>query len=342
MYQKQIPVVVFNDTRVDRHHGCARVMGAVEHLSAINGFRILKTSPAHHCWKDDPEILAAVDQAKLLIVNGEGTIHHDREAGRRLLEVAAFARSKGIPSALINAGWEANGKEFQGLVRHFSLVSMRDSTSSEELSLAGVRSRVVPDLSLYLETDSLGNDKTLSRIGYVDCVNRFTALEIDEICRAMKGRSLSILYSEPGLFGYLMFIRQVIAQADLSSPATLSRLVMMRHRIWRASTQDTSQFLQRLSRVKLLVSGRFHACTLALLTETPFVSMASNTQKITSLIKDAGLAEWRGQIGLQQDELLAALERGWSARECEAIADYVASTRTLADQLFRDMRELVS
>jgi polysaccharide pyruvyl transferase WcaK-like protein len=116
----------------------------------------------------------------------------------------------------------------------------------------------------------------------------------------------------------------------------------MRHKIHSNSTEDTLRFLEQLSRLRLLVSGRFHACTLALITDTPFVAMASNTKKIESFIKDVGLESWRSEIELRPGDIHEAMERGWSGQERESISEYLAHARQSTETLFRDLRALLT
>jgi polysaccharide pyruvyl transferase WcaK-like protein len=225
-------------------------------------------------------------------------------------------------------------------VKHFTLVSVRDSGSAGELREVGMDCRIVPDLSLYTPAGEPGTARG-SDVGFVDSVDRFTALDIDRLCMERGGHTLSIFYLEQGVSGYLGFIRQGVAKSDLRSPATLAQLVRMRHRIYRGSTEDTEAFLHQLSGLRLLVSGRFHACTLALLVDTPFVALTSNTRKIESLIRDAGLEKWRCAADVASIDIDAAVRQGWSAAERESIADYVASSRDSAERLFREMRALL-
>lgn len=334
-----LPVCILNDTRVDRHHGCERVMGAIEALVARHGMQVTGSCPAHADWRQEPRFLQALESARLVIVNGEGTLHHDRPAARRLLEIGAHARAAGVPAVLVNAGWEANGPALLAMLRDFALVSLRDSASAEAVRAGGQSCRVVPDLSLYGPAPQAGAPAR-ERVVFTDSVDRFKAVDLERCRREVGGDTLSIIFPPPGAAGYLRFLRQGFAARDALTPAQLLRIVRLRHRLCRNSFTRTEPFLSALGRYRLLVSGRFHACTLALITGTPFVSVPSNTGKIGTLVADAGLAPWRASTTLDAHSIAQASAAGWSPQEREAIASHVAAARSGAEQLFRDIRAL--
>jgi polysaccharide pyruvyl transferase WcaK-like protein len=334
-----LPVCILNDTRVDRHHGCERVMGAIETLVARHGMQVVGSCPAHADWRQQPQFLKALETARLVIVNGEGTLHHDRPAARRLLEIGAYARAAGVPAVLLNAGWEANGPELLALLRDFALVCLRDSASAEAVRTGGHAGRVVPDLSLYGPAPQAAAP-TRERIVFTDSVDRFKAVDLERCRREVGGDTLSIVFPPPGAAGYLRFLRQGFAARDALRPAQFLRIVRLRQRLCRNSFTRTEPFLSALGRYRLLVSGRFHACTLALITGTPFVSVPSNTGKIGTLVADAGLAPWRASTTLDARSIAQASAAGWSPQEREAIAAHVAAARSGAEQLFRDIRAL--
>lgn len=333
-------VVVLNDTRVDRHHGCERVMGAMETLLARNGMDAVGMCPSHQDWQQDGTFLKALERARMVVVNGEGTIHHDRPAGRKLLEIGAYARARGIPAVLVNAGWEANGPEMLRMLGDFAVVSVRDSASANAVRASGRSCRIVPDLSLYGPAPPRPPLETRQGIAFTDSVDRFKSVALEQCRRRLDGHTLSILFPPPGAVGYLRFVREGFAARDALTPRVLLRILRLRHRLCQNSFACTQPFLAALSRFRLLVSGRFHACTLALITGTPFISVPSNTGKIATLIADAGLESWRATALIDPSSIAAANASGWSAREREAIDAYIDTARSGADRLFMEIRGL--
>lgn len=334
-----IPVIVLNDTRVDQHHGCSRVMSAIESLLTQVGGQIVACVPAHTDWRVNPYLLATAASARLVLVNGEGTIHHDRPAGRLLLEAGAWAKSRGIPVALVNAGWEDNGHDFLRLARDFSLVAVRDTRSAMQLREGGVACRIVPDLSLY---GSSSRHATMPRAGtvFTDSVDRAATVRLDLLRRRLAADFLPIQFGNPGLRGSYQFVRGGIGFGDLAHPIFAMRMIRARRSLLRRQVPDPDRFVEKLARRELLVSGRFHACTLALKAGTPFVAIASNTAKISALVEAAGLAPWRVDASLAPTDIESARSQGWLPCELDAISAYLSDAKSEAEGLFADIRRL--
>lgn len=340
----RIPVLVVNDTRVDNHHGCFSVMTAITQLLDANGMVPVAFWPAHAEWRGNAEFDGALGRAALVIVNGEGTIHHDLPAGRRLLEVAAAVRAVGKPVALINTGWEANGPELTDMLQDFDLIAVRDTRSAGFIDKASDKVRVVPDLSFYYagttaQTLCDPDPGDRSGIGFTDNVDRKKALYLEQLRQAVKGQTLSIVHGDKG--GYLQFLRDGLSlRQDIIKPRFALGLLGLRHRLWAARHLDTPAFLTQLAKLQLAVSGRFHTCTLAVAVGTPFVAQSSNTGKIAALAHDAGLAEWRTSGDLNPNDIAEAAKQGWSTAEIENRTAYLGVAKTKAETLFLDLRGL--
>lgn len=339
-------VLVVNDTRVDRHHGCQAVMGTISSLLRRNRMEPVLFWPAHTDWRRDrafEETLASVD---LVLINGEGTIHHDRQAGRQLLELGARARAEDVPVALINAGWEANGPDLVSLLDDFDLVAARDSRSAERMRAGGATVQVVPDLSLWFARAQgiiPHGSGPRAGIGVTDNVDRFKALTLERVRSDCGGQLVSIVHGGPGPVGWIRFLREGVALSrDLRHPARLSALLRLRHRLWWQGSADSQRFLTGLGTLKLLVSGRFHACTLALAAGTPLIAQASNTDKIAALFHDAHLDSWRHEGALDAARVHEASERGWAEKEFRNLCDYLDEASTSAETLFSDLATLAT
>lgn len=333
-------VIILNDTRVDRHHGCSSVMRVLETGLVEAGFRIAATVPAHADWAHDAGFQSALPSVRLLVVNGEGTLHHDRSAGLRLLEAGRHARKHGLATALINAGWEANGRAYAEAVRDFDIVSARDSRSAAALRGVGIDCGVVPDLSLCTSTPPESGDR--QGVAYTDSVDPDVTLVLDSLRRAAAGQVLSIHDVDPGREFAWPFLRAVIGRKDLSRPARALALLRARRAQWRSSAMGADAFLKRIAGFELLVSGRFHACTLALVAGTPFVAAGTNSQKIESLVEDSGLAVWRAHSELSPAALRDAAREGWTRDEKAAVELFIQNARDRAAGLFHELRKLVA
>lgn len=330
------PVVIFNDTRVDLHHGCTRVMSAIESLVVKHGGHVLATIPAHMDWKTNEAILVLVRLARLVIVNGEGTIHHDSPAGRRLLQVGGVARREGVPAVLLNCGWQDNGAELTAMLDDFALVSARDRMSANQMGVAGCR--LVPDLSLYLPGEGVAAPR--EGIAFTDSVIRPVALGLEWLRQKCDGKTSSIQHVGRGPLALYRFFRSYVGAADLRHPAFLAAMLALRYRQYRAQVMDVEEYLRQLAGLELLVSGRFHSCTLSMVVGTPFVAVESNSHKICALVRDAGLSAWRIAPTLTPGLVAEARATGWESAERISLKDYLDQARASADALFSDMARL--
>jgi hypothetical protein len=329
------PVMVANDTRVDRHHGCTAVMTVLERLLESRGMTVAGRLPAHADWKKDPDFTRKLASVRLLVVNGEGTIHHDSPAGRRLLELGAAAREAGVQVALINTGWEANGPELTAMLADFDLVAARDTASAARMRAGASSVRVVPDLSLCIDPPPHGIGRC--GIGITDNVDRLKALQLGRLRRKVGGRWVSIHQTTQ----WPAFLRGGLSlRADLRDPRRTANILAQRHGIWKVSHDDLAQFVENLAGLELLIAGRFHACTLALVSGTPFVAQASNTGKIAALISDAGLDSIRASLPETPADYEEMLGAGWSAAETDARCAYLDFARSGAASLALDLRAL--
>jgi hypothetical protein len=126
-------VCVLNDTFKGKattgggHFGCELVMRTLYRKLKDGGHEVVQSIGSdQHSFAINPE-------ADLVIVNGEGSIHHNKR--RELIDVAKIA-----PSILINAVWQESSTA--GL-EHFKYISVRESSS---LQAIGGKVDIVPDL----------------------------------------------------------------------------------------------------------------------------------------------------------------------------------------------------
>jgi hypothetical protein len=333
------PVVLINDTRADLHHGCWRVMRTLEGQLNRVGLDVIARAPAHADWRKDPAIGEALARAALVVVNGEGTIHHDRPAGAALLAVGAAARAAGAPAALINASWDANGPAFARALADFALVSVRESRSAAQIEAAGLTARVVPDLSLF---EPVPPPAARSGVGFTDSVLRGVALALEAARKRLGGLALPIHFNAPGLKGSLRNLRDGVARRDLADPAFLLRSIAARL-AWRAAeTQGEADYMAKVAALELLVTGRFHAATFALAAGTPVLAVESNTHKIGATFDDAGLASWRRIAPADLDKDLLSRAARWEPQEEAALADFLADGRRRTTALFDDLARLAA
>lgn len=334
MQSTPVRAVLLNDTRVDHHHGSSTVVESIHCLCARAGIDILAAAPAHTHWRLDGEVMAAMPAASLVIVNGEGTIHHDRPAGRWLLEAASFARANGKRAALVNTTWQANGPDFTALARAFDLVAVRENASAAELAAGDITARVVPDLALYHQPPDAGRR---SGVAYTDCVVGPRALAIYRRMWRAGAEPLSMYHDYRSLRHFAQSVRRFLPGWSCLDPITA--IAALRGALVDRSAQlpDREALLRKLSSKELIVTGRFHMLVFAIATRTPFLAIESNTHKLGATLADSGLGAWR-RVAPEDlgPELLRRAAR-WAPGEPERLEAFIDRSRTAMERLFADL-----
>jgi hypothetical protein len=114
-------------------------MQSMRELCAAHDMELIGTIPHDDCRAGRPD-RALLEAADLVLVNGEGNLHHDHRAD--LLRIA-----KEFPCALINTVFEKNTRHLEFLP-DFLYVSARESCSVAALADAGYAADLVPDVIL--------------------------------------------------------------------------------------------------------------------------------------------------------------------------------------------------
>jgi len=127
-------VVLVNDTSLwNNHFGCQLVGQTIREQLARCGHELIHSAPLF--FKEHDEKYFA--KADLVLINGEGSIHHDKNLS--LVDIA-----KDYPAALINAVWQDNSMCEN--LKHMKYISVRESYSHREITKQGVEADIVPDL----------------------------------------------------------------------------------------------------------------------------------------------------------------------------------------------------
>jgi hypothetical protein len=331
--------VLINDTSSANHHGCRRVVATIRSSLAIRGIDIVASSPIGAAWGKDAALEAALRSAHLLVVNGEGTLHHGAPEGERLLQAVDHAAALGKPVALINTIYQDNPSDWARRAKSIALMSTRDRRSWIAAREAGFMADYAPDLSLF---DSHDTPETPSRlyVAYGDSVFRDVTQELLRAYRRAEGRKL-----------YLP-IRTAVKHASTSRPLTLSqRLDNFRYglavrskmfpRLDYCLPRTADEYMASLSMAELYITGRYHAVCFALMTRTPFRAIASNTYKIETLLEEAGLNPARMTTSI--DVLAASPPYEWqfSPEERGNVEAFLADARREIDHLFNRVAALV-
>jgi hypothetical protein len=350
--------VLINDTSTKPHIGCRIVVANAIRMAADVGFRMTATASVHTDWRRHDELKQEMREADIVIVNGEGTMHDSVSAARVLAAVGPFCRDAQVPAVLINSVYQDNDASIAEDCRAFERIFVRESASAEFARRQGLRVDVVPDLTLTSDlmqrfagarrsdrivmTDNANLPLSVSTIDFGVRLPEVVFLNLDThdpqptfVPPSLRpGRTFldSGAVDQPEHRHRTGWTRALKAGlSNLSDPIRRGRAARNLRR-----SRPASEILREIATCRALVAGRFHAMCLALLADTPFAALPSNTLKTKGLLTDAGLA---GRLVATPAEAYG-LARNWSDVERDLAARFVARARTEGAAMFREIAAL--
>ncbi len=336
-----IDAVLLNDTRIDRHHGCTTVIETMDTLAARSGIRYTAKSPAHSDWCSDTAITNAIERADLVVINGEGTIHHDRPAGIKLLEAGEFAKKHGTKAALINSTWQANSADALRALEHFDIVTVRESASQAELASHGIEARRIPDLALFHQPLQA---ETRTGVGYCDSVQGPKALALYKQMWAAKAEPLPLVQLDLEPMTTLRWLlRFGQSKSAIFNPIHAASALRATWQDYRKQEAERDVTTAKVAAKELVVTGRFHMLIFCLAARTPMLALSSNTHKNEATLADAGLEPWR-LVGSPRDldaEILARSAK-WHDDEAQNLDRFLSEGRSAMETLFKDLATLAT
>lgn len=322
-------IALVNDTRPGGHVGCILVMRRLCHGLGEAGCEVTAQLPLLKLsWATMADAVAGCD---LLVVNGEGTLHHDGRGALLIAKAVEQAVAAGRPVALINSVWQEN-KIAANVASSLSLVYTRESRSAAALAALRVPATVVPDLLLSAPAVVGLADfaPTPGSMAVFDHVNPRTAIFLARFAMRHKAQFHSMA-PRPSLRSFRTFVRYCRFMVRAGFPAPLR-----------------DDHLGQALAAEIVITGRFHGACLAIAAGRPFVAIMSNTHKIEGMLEDAQLGEGAIVLKCLADarQLTETIERAAGAlREVardirrlgafrEACTRYLARAKGDSDQMF--------
>lgn len=273
-------IAIFNDTRTrEMHIGCSIVISNLEDILLSHNCKIrLKYSleSKHKLDKDRIKKDLSQNNIDIVLVNGEGTLHHscNKSYVMFLSELAKFIKVEcGCRILLVNSTLYKNTSTFYENLRYYDEIFVRESQSLDELKYFGLSGKVVPDLTFYTDIPNVYQRSQRAGILITDSVSDTISCEL---------RSVALINK----WAYISMIRR--GRNLLHRCYRLSYLFINLYNIYHdikfSSTPD--EFIANIGNSEMVITGRYHTVTLCLLTETPFLAIESNTPKISGLLQD--------------------------------------------------------
>jgi hypothetical protein len=313
------------------HHGCTLVDRELDKLANECGFHIVAKLPLDSDWS-----ALAPPQFDVVLVNGEGGLHHDSKAAKLIARVPQWAKAMKRPAHLINSVYEANSTAIAAGVAQYDSIFVRDEYSRQALAAEGIPSSVVADLTLAWEPSVRGGSGR--EIVVTDSTVRETNEALHALSRALDARFLPLMARPPRPSEPLYHPSRWRRYVSKRVVAKFAPPGLWRDR-WRGLIPEFDDFARYLtSDVGLIVAGRFHAVCLALNLEIPLLAVRSNTWKIEALLEEVRLED---RIIADFESLKARLSGGsesalfsYSIAELERIRAFRAQTRSRAHRMF--------
>ncbi len=259
-------VLLLNNTSRDIGHlGSQLVMQNISSLCRANNLEIIASLKNQYAYKDKG-FKNLIEASDLLLLNGEGTMHHDKATAVALIESVKLYKSFNKPCFLINSVWQDNNLLNDSLSL-FDAIFVRENRSREQILLQGKNATVIPDMifNTVVPWQQL-EKKEKKQVIVVDSVLPQKRSYLIRLAKALKCPYWYMGNSRKNAFDGLKL------------------------RIFKSlyPCQNITA-IEQFNTVQLLISGRFHAVCLAILTHTPFMFIPSNTFKIESMLADVGL-----------------------------------------------------
>lgn|GEM_PF-5904583 len=275
-------VLLLGDTRGLLHHGCELVLEGLLQLIHQAGVKEIDVVPGLQGKTKRTDVLGA----DLLLLNGEGMLHHDRPVVDESLTLAEDRRRRGLRTKLLNFSWFENNQSSTQRLAAFDGLAPRDGTTAATLREAGHDVLAMTDMAAHQTLRMIR--PTAQRCGMVvgDSTQPTVARALRRLAQHRCWTSAPVLMPPGGRPGRKA--RKVARRLQVSRLVG-TWVLSDRYRGHRDGDAKTVDHLQKLGEAAGLVTGRFHQVCMALALGTPFLAVGSNTAKIEALCRDAGL-----------------------------------------------------
>ncbi len=320
--------LLVNDASLAGHHGSALVTDQIKLLSARHGLEVVAG------WDWNSVLNACGGDAKpfdLVIVNGEGSIHHNAKGARRIAALAATLAARDVPAFLVNATVEACDVDILRGLGAFRFCTVRDTASQRTLAAAGVHAGVVADLTLSasLAGAQQAEDGPLL---LTDSSDELKSARLMELGRRWAGVEMMTLRCPPPwpvrgspVRKYAFEVKRFVAKAAAPGPWTLR---------YGGALRTRDDLIAKMSRSRGVVAARYHAVCLAILLRLPFVAVEGNTGKAGSLLRDMGLDHRLRALDTLCHRDTPPIVPPFAAWELAAIDAFLERNRRNAEDLF--------
>jgi len=287
--------VLLNDTDALEkycHFGCSAVVRTIREQLRIQGISVVTSI---NTAKELSIFEKRCRRLDLVIINGEGTMHEGnaRRANWLLNAASRISRAHCCPAILMNTHWSLrDAKQLSGI----DGVYARDQRSVARLKRQGVTAQMAPDLSLFGFSTETGSGLCVQDSVVPSAREQLAELAIKMglplDCCSLDSIEECRKSPRAGSFGFRLFREAPIGR---------------------------------------LITGRFHGVCYAISAGIPFFTVASNTDKVESILEE---------LNLSIDPTLTSADPDWSIWTAEAVSvlkDFRISAKSRISDMFDEI-----
>lgn len=120
------------------------------HCGSYAAISVIKQEVARHGC-----IVSKDSDYDLLVVNGEGSMHHDSKGCRNKISEIESALRSGRRAMLINTVWQNNPPSYGDIIRNCDKIVAREVYSAQQLEGLGLNAEIALDQSYFYEIEEL-------------------------------------------------------------------------------------------------------------------------------------------------------------------------------------------
>ncbi len=273
--------LLINDTSKVNHFGC-KILNA--NLNSI--FKKKKINIIKRCFNAESYKISLnkIKNKKFdyVIINGEGTMHHDQKEFINIVNLSNFFFERKIPVYLINATVQNISQKYIKVFRKFKKIYVRESLSKIFLNKFGINSKIVPDLIFYKKI----------KYPFYKKNNNLLITDSTIFNNTKKLFNLHNIYKSQSIFVTLFFLsknekKKLITKFKFFIYKLIFFLYPNKLNVFSIfAVNSYHNLIKLLISSNYLISGRFHMIALSIIYKIPFYYVISNTFKIQGLLKD--------------------------------------------------------
>lgn len=287
-------VVIFNDTSYEGHVGCIGVICELKEV--LRRMNVVPVALFSMNQVKNAYNFCVENNISHIIINGEGTFHHDRRDPLKWLKLASKIKATTqCRIAIVNSSWFSN-KKLNNYLEFVDFFVARDTASFQNVQpyIHPDRLLFCPDLFLFFVARYFSENKNYNsnsevprQVIVTDSVSYKQSAKLISLCRSLNGEPMSMIKREKGFEKINGSIRRLNKKKLLD----LYYIYIVAY-CWMFFKKPISigEFLEKIDSCDVLCTGRYHAVIAALALGKQIIPLESNTPKISSTLLDHGIS----------------------------------------------------